>query len=254
MHTGAPSHGGFSARNTRAGASLLAALFALSLLGQLVGGWLSPRSNLTIWLAGSAPELAAVAAVTMLAFVIGIGAGAVSTLGAPLFDALLSRAMEIAGALPSVIVVFVVRSLYPTSPLLTLAAVLAVLRGLQCGKGVRAEVLQLLREDFVLASRALGTSDLRLFRKHVFPHVAPSALADATVSASALVGLDAAAAFLGLGSGSGSWGMQLSLAARGQGVAVALLPVLGISLTIFALWLISSGLEGRNPTVPRSLV
>lgn len=254
MHIGAHRPGGVSAQRARAGAWLLAALVSLAVLGRPATRWLPYGSHLATWMVEAGPELAGVAMVTVLSFVIGVGAGVSSTLGPPIFDALLSRAMEVAGALPSVIVVFAIRALYPASPLLTLAAALSVLRGLQCGKGVRAEVLQLLREDFVLAARALGASDLRLFRKHVFPHVATSALAEASVSASALVGLDAATAFLGLGSGPRTWGAELARAAQGQGVAAAALPALGVWVTILALWLLASGLEARKPSVPRSFL
>lgn len=236
---------------TRAGTLLLATLASLALIAGPAMSRISPGSRLAKILVGAGPELASVALVMLLSFVIGVGAGAASTLGLRVLDTLLSRAAEITGALPSVIVVFVVRALYPMGSLLSLAATLAVLRGLSSGKGIRAETLQLLREDFVLSARALGTSDTRLFRKHVFPHVAPTALGDASVSASALVALDAAAAFLGLGGGTDSWGAAIAQAARGGGLAGALFPALGIAATITSFWLIQSGLETGRPRVPR---
>lgn len=233
----------------RLGLGGLGLLCVVALWGQLRGG----HDLLATWMAGAGPVLLAAGTVTVLSFVIGIAAGSASTFGPPLFDTLLSRLIEISGALPSVIVVFVVRALHPLGGLFSLVFVLAILRGLSSAKGVRAEVQQLSREDFVLSTRALGATDARLLRRHILPYVVPPALADALVSASAVVALDAAGAYLGLGARADTWGDLLAKAAEGAGPAYAALPALGVALTAGALWLIADSLSARARAMPRQL-
>jgi peptide/nickel transport system permease protein len=156
--------------------------------------------------------------------------------------------MEIAGALPALVAVVVVRSLSPLSSLATIGLVLGVQRGLSTAKVVRANLLQLCSEEFVLAARALGSTGPRLFRKHLFPHVLGLPLASATFSGAVVVGLDAALSLLGLGGSAPSFGTLLAEAITRSAPTLALWPVLGVLLTVVPLQVIADALEARAST------
>src|SRR6185312_15964856 len=99
--------------------------------------------------------------------------------------------------LPSVIVAVVVRSLGPSN-FAVFVIVLGALRALSTARAIRSAVLGLEAEEFVLAARAVGSGPVRLFRRHLFPHVVGQALSSAALSGAAVVALDAALSFLGL--------------------------------------------------------
>jgi ABC-type dipeptide/oligopeptide/nickel transport system permease subunit len=234
-----------SARPLAVSYAVLGALALVAFTGPLALSLSAgPASTLVGWLAAARNTLLAVAVVTVTSAGIGLLLGAVAALGPWLFDACVSRAVEIAGALPSLVVVVVLRALDPGLGVVALAVVLSVVRGLGTAKVVRAELLELSAEDFVLSSRALGSGRSRLFFTHLLPHVGGPALASAAFTAASFVGLDAAVSFVGFG-GPTSFGGLLSSAAREASPALAFGPALGVALTVLPLWIIADALDDR---------
>jgi peptide/nickel transport system permease protein len=204
-----------------------------------------PSSTLALWMDGERSTVLSAAVVLVVGLGVGTVAGAAAALGPPSADALLSQMMEIAGALPSVVVVVVLRALHPVPGLVAVAAVVAALRGLATAKVVRADLMQLTNEDFVLSARALGSGRVRLFRRHLLPHVAGPALSGAVLSAAAVVGLDAALSLLGLETTDSGWGTMLAEAARTATPALALGPVIGVAALVLSLHVVADALEDR---------
>jgi peptide/nickel transport system permease protein len=235
----APHH-----RLLRASLLALAVLGVVALLGApLFGALFSRASLLFVWTDGARATLAAASIVMVVAFTAGVSAGAGAALGPSFVDASLGRAMEIAGALPSFAVVVVLRALSPASDLMAVALVLATLRGLATAKAVRAELLQLKTQEFVLSARALGSSKTRLFRNHLFPHIAGPSLADAAHAAAAVVALDAALALAGLGTGERTWGTLFAEAVEHASLGAAIFPALGVAATGAALTVVADAIE-----------
>lgn len=226
--------------------AVLGFLVVAALLGSpLVRAVGEPGTSLLAWTDGARDTVVCATIVLVVGLGVGTLAGAAAALGPPGADALLSQMMEIAGALPSVIVVVILRALRPSPDLVAIALVLALLRGLATAKVVRADLMQLLSEDFVLAARALGSGRGRLFRRHLLPHVVGPALSGAVFSAAAVVGLDAALSLVGLeGAGSG-WGALLAEAARKSTPTIALGPVLGVAAIVLSLHVVADALEDR---------
>lgn len=222
----------------------LLVLALLALAGAPLAAAAVGRSSLLfVWIDGARSTLAAACIVMVLAFVCGLSAGALAALGPSLLDALLSRAMEVAGALPSFAAVIVVRALFPATDLMAIAVVLAILRGLSTAKVVRAEILTLEATEFVLSARALGSSKTRLVRRHLLPHVAGPSLADAAHAAAAVVALDTALALAGLGTGERTWGTLFAHAVDDASVSAALVPALAVAVTVAALSVVARALE-----------
>jgi len=204
-------------------------------IAALLGGFLGGDSALALCLAGVRSTIGVACLVVVGSFVVGLGFAALATLGPPAFDVLLSRVVEIAGALPSVVVVAVLASVARTSPIVAIGCFLALKRGLESAKIIRAELLQLEAEDFVLAARAAGAGTTRLLRSHYLPHVAAAALSRSTIGAAAVVGLDAAGSFLGIIPGGGSWGTVLAEATRRSSVSLFIWPAVGTALMVATL-------------------
>ncbi len=225
---------------------LLGVLVVLALLGpSLAPRLFADATTGARFLAGARGTV--VAATLVMAFATGIGllTGALAALGSPFVDTLLSRAVEIAGALPSLIVVVVLRAAAPALGLVAIGAVLAVLRTLGNAKTVRASVLDLSREDFALAARALGSGRFRLFRTHVLPHVVGPVLSNAAFTAAAVVALDAALSFCGLGGHGDTWGALLADAAHARSAGGVIVPTLGVLAIVAPLQVIAEHLSAR---------
>jgi peptide/nickel transport system permease protein len=226
--------------------SVLGLLVATALVGTpLVLALGTAGSSLLEWTNGARGTVLCATVVLVVGLGVGTFAGAAAALGPPGVDALLSQVMEIAGALPSVVVVVVLRALRPAPDLVAIAAVLALLRGLVTAKVVRADLMRLLSEDFVLAARALGSGRFRLFRRHLLPHVVGPALSGAVFSAAAVVGLDAALSLVGLEGSSSGWGALLARAAETSTPTIAFGPVLGVAAIVLCLHVVADALEDR---------
>jgi len=117
---------------------------------------------------------------------------------------------------------------------------------------IRSQVLTVRQSGYVEAARALGAGDGWLMRRHVLPNVLPLVLAKLVLTVAAAMLMEASLSFLGLGDPTvKSWGMMLHYAfARGGFIRELwwwyLPPGLCIGLCIFALTLISFGIEERS--------
>jgi peptide/nickel transport system permease protein len=213
----------------------------------LVGGAATSGQSTTFSLCISALRSTVVvaSAVVLLSFLVGLG-GALAALGPPVFDVVLSRAVEVAGALPSVVVVAVLASVARTSPIVAIGAFLALKRGLESAKILRAELLQLAAEDFVLGARATGIGEVGLFRRHYLPHVARSAFSRATLGAAAVVSLDAAGSFLGAFPSGGSFGGVLAEALRRSSFSLFAWAALGTAITVAALTVVADAIADKG--------
>ncbi|MBL8096406.1 MAG: ABC transporter permease [Anaerolineales bacterium] len=75
---------------------------------------------------------------------------------------------------------------------------------------IRAQVLTLTGQEFVLAARALGAGPLRIIATHIFPGIASLAMAQFVLAASSAILVEAGLSFLGLGDPTQkSWGTIL---------------------------------------------
>ena len=226
--------------------AVLGLIGAFALLGApLSAALLGRESALFVWTSAARATLVAGTAVMICAFAAGLTVGAAAALGPPVADVLLTRVIEVSGALPAFAAVVILRALRPTAELGTIAVALAVLRGLSTAKLVRAALLELSAEDFVLSARALGATRVRLFRAHLLPHIAAPSLAEAAHSAAAVVGLDAALNLAGLGGGGLSFGSLFAEAVERGSPGGALLPAFGTAATVAAFLVLADALEDR---------
>ncbi len=77
---------------------------------------------------------------------------------------------------------------------------------------VRAQVMSVRQREFVEAARALGASDLRILRHHIFPNIVQPLIVQAAIGMAGAVLAEATLSFLGLGipAPAASWGSMLN--------------------------------------------
>lgn len=96
---------------------------------------------------------------------------------------------------------------------ITILIVLAGLSGwMGFARTVRASVLTLRAQDFVVSSRALGAGNFRILHRHILPNIASTVIVLITIQFRSLILFEAALSFLGLGvpPPQPSWGSMIN--------------------------------------------
>jgi len=189
----------------------------------------------------------------VMAAAAGASWGAVAGYYGGWFDLLSGRIVDLMLAFPSILLAIAFTAFLGPSLENAMLAV-ALVSVPQYMRLVRASVLSLREQDFVVAARALGAADARI----IFGHIMPNALGPLIVQATLGMGtaiLDAAAlSFLGLGAQppDPEWGRMLNDARTVFQVAPwnMTYPGLAIMLTVLGFNLLGDGL--RDVLDPRA--
>ncbi|HSF83337.1 MAG TPA: ABC transporter permease [Anaerolineales bacterium] len=131
--------------------------------------------------------------------------------------------------------------------------VIGILNWMPTARVVRAEVLSIKEQEFILAARSIGTRNYRILIRHVFPNVLSPILVSATLGLAGAIINESALSFLGLGFPSDfpTWGRLLYDGKDFLTLTPALVfwPGLFISLTVLSVNFIGDGL--RDALDPR---
>ena len=118
---------------------------------------------------------------------------------------------------------------------------------------VRAEVLSIKEQEFILAARSIGTRQYRIILRHIFPNVLSPIMVSATLGIAGAIINESALSFLGLGFPSDfpTWGRLLYDGKDFLTLTPSLVfwPGLFISLTVLSVNFIGDGL--RDALDPR---
>lgn len=121
---------------------------------------------------------------------------------------------------------------------------------------IRATTLRIKEEGYILASRALGASNLRLIFRHVLPNTISVILVQVTLDMGYIILTAASLSFIGFGAqpGEPEWGRMISDGRLYISTAwwVAIFPGLAILLTVIAFNLLGDGLrDALDPKLRR---
>jgi peptide/nickel transport system permease protein len=167
-------------------------------------------------------------------------------------DAIVARLIETLTAFPTLVLVLVVQALVAHPSVGTLLVAIALTRWPEVARLLRAEVLLVASQDYVLAARALGAGPWRVLRRHVGPNAVAPMLVAATFGVASVVLVEASLDFLRVGvpPAGASWGETLSETRAHVGAWWLLVfPGLAVFATVMALNLVGEAL--RDALDPR---
>jgi peptide/nickel transport system permease protein len=143
--------------------------------------------------------------------VVGGGVGMVAGFFGGWLGGLLMRIVDMVLAIPAIFLYILMAILFKPNTV-TLALVIASVGWGVVARLVRGEVLSVKERDFILATRSLGASSVRLIGRHLLPNVLPVMIVAASLGVGQVVLIEAALDFLGLGihAPTPSWGNMLS--------------------------------------------
>ncbi len=131
-------------------------------------------------------------------------------------DAVISRIVDIALAIPLILgAVVLMKNLPKDNEGLRIAAligILGVFGWTTAARVVRSSVISAKQQDYVAAARMLGASNGRILWRHMLPNVLAPVLGVITIALGAFIAAEATLSFLGVGlqAPSISWGLDIS--------------------------------------------
>jgi peptide/nickel transport system permease protein len=198
---------------------------------------------------GSRASLGVAAAAVLLALTLGAAVGAVAGYAGGWKDVVFMRFVDAALSVPRVLLLLVIVASTGPLSLGGLILLLGLTSWPATSRLVRAEVRLLREREYVLASRACGTPEWRIFVTHVLPGLMPQLLVAGTLALTTVIPIEAGLSFLGLGvqPPTASWGGIISDAAERPGDTwwIVLFPGLAIVCTVLAVNTIGERLRER---------
>jgi peptide/nickel transport system permease protein len=204
------------------------------------------RDVLTRLMFGAQVTLQGVVVAVAVFIVLGVPAGLIAGYRGGWIDSIVTRLTDLAFAVPTIIVVLLVLSVFPndeTAAMITLG----VLGAPGLARVVRGATLTVRSELFVTAARTAGLRDVTILRRHVLPNVAGPVIVQGSLFAGTAILVETGLGFLNLGvqQPDPSWGNMVAEASQNIDAQPWLLVPSGlmVALTVLAFGLIGDGLR-----------
>ncbi|MGE3857338.1 MAG: ABC transporter permease [Dehalococcoidia bacterium] len=212
------------------------------------------RDSLSRFLHGARISLAIGVFTQVVIVGIGLVIGGAAGLGRPWLDNLLMRFTDATYAFPDLLLILLMASALRGSALGewaggTPAIFLAIglVGWVTVARLVRGQVLSLKSREFVVAARALGASEARIFARHLLPSMLGPVIVAATFGVPSAIFAEAALSYIGIGARppTPSWGVMVN---DGYGVVLVsvwpvLFPAAGIALTMLCFTVLGDALR-----------
>ena len=140
--------------------------------------------------------IAFVAAV--LDLVIGVSYGGISGFYGGRIDNIMQRIAEILVGIPNLVIILLMMLVLKPG-IISIVIALTITGWIGMSRIVRGEVLKLKNQEFVLASRTLGTSNGTIIRKHLVPNISGIIIINTMFSVPGAIFFEAFLSFIGLG-------------------------------------------------------
>ena len=210
--------------------------FGTDLFGrdQWVRIWYGTRISLLIGLAAA-----------LINLVIGVFYGAISAIMGGRVDAVMQRIIEVLVGIPNLIIVILFMMVLP-SGVGTIILSLCITGWVNMARLVRAQILKLKNQEFVLAARLLGTSTRKIITKHLIPNTISVIVIQVMFAIPSAIFTEAFLSFVGIGitAPESSWGL---LANECRSLVFTypvqiIWPIAAICLTVLSLNFIGDGI------------
>lgn len=207
------------------------------------------RDMLARLIYGSRLSLLVAVVTALIAFVIGVLFGSLAGMFEGRIDFIITRVIDIIYSLPDLLILTIIGLLFSRSTTGILFAI-GLISWMDIARLVRAEILKLKNQDFILSTKAIGLTDFQVFLKHLFPNILSIILVSITFVMPRAIIAESTLSFLGLGLSPPrcSWG---TLASDGwqflnTHTNLILFPSILIMLTVLSLNIIGDFLSDLN--------
>ena len=188
-----------------------------------------------------------------ISFLLGITLGGISGYYGGFADTIIQRIIEITRSIPTIPLWIALAASVPRDWSIlriyfAITIILSLVAWTELGRVVRGRFLSLREEDFVMAARLSGASDVRVIFRHMVPSFTSHVIAAATLAVPFMIISETALSFLGLGlrAPAISWGVLLQAAQNVQSVAVypwLMAPAIPVIIAVLAFNFAGDGLR-----------
>lgn len=198
--------------------------------------WVAGRASLLIGLTGA-----------LISTTVGVVYGAIAGFAGGKTDLIMMRIVEILSSLPYLLVVILVQIRLNDRSLGSMLIALTIVAWTGTARLIRAEVLKLKNQEFIMAARALGVDNWTIIKKHLIPNAFPIVIVGITFSIPGFIFSEAFLSYLGIGlqAPNTSWGIMASEATSNVFYFPhqMFFPSLMIALTMLGFTLLGDGLR-----------
>ena len=188
-----------------------------------------------------------------LSLFLGILLGGLSGFYGGVVDTVIQRVIEILRSIPTIPLWMGLAAALPRDWTIlqvyfAITIIISLLGWTELGRVVRGRFLGLREEDFILAARLAGCSELRIIFVHMVPSFMSHIIAATTLALPAMIISETSLSFLGLGlrPPAISWGVLLQQAQNVQTVAISpwlMLPAVPVIIAVLAFNFLGDGLR-----------
>jgi oligopeptide transport system permease protein len=213
----------------------------------------SGRDILSRLMAGATISIEVGIGTALLSSVIGIVLGLLAGFYRGLIDSIISLVINIWYGIPDLLVVIMMVVITGRRELLFIIIAISVTAWVNMARLVRGQTLSLREREFVEAARSVGTRDVGILFRHIFPNALGPIIVQATYLVPAAIIFEAFLSYLGLGvpPPNPSWGAMTAEGYRSLQYAphITVVPAIALGLTLVALNAFGDGL--RDALDPR---
>ena len=183
---------------------------------------------------------------TGVALIIGVSWGIIAGYIGGRVDSIMMRIVDILYGLPFIIFIILLMVIFGRNLWLLFGAIGAV-EWLTMARIVRGQVIGLKNQEFVMAAKSMGVSNISMFRRHLLPNILGPIAVYATLTIPQVMLLEGFLSFLGLGiqPPMSSWGTLIKDGVESMEEFSWLLiyPGITFTITLFALNFFGDGLR-----------
>ncbi|HWQ66691.1 MAG TPA: nickel transporter permease [Methanospirillum sp.] len=195
---------------------------------------------------GARISLLTAAGVTLGCLLIGVTVGLIAGYAGNIVDEILMRIVDIFLAFPSLLLSFAIAGLLGPS-MMNLVIAMVATGWVSYSRVIRSAVLVVKEQDFILASRAIGCSHIRILMKHIIPNIIGPIIVLATLDIGTVILGISGMSYLGLGAQPPvpEWGSMLNAGQKFMESVPTLMffPGLMIFITVMACNLVGDGMR-----------
>ncbi|MBQ8202119.1 MAG: ABC transporter permease [Clostridia bacterium] len=204
-------------------------------------------------LLGSQVSLTIPFAGTAISFVLGILLGSISGYFGGKIDNVIQRVIEVLNSLPSLplwmaLSAAIPPNIPPVQMYLMITVILSLIGWTGLARVVRGKFMSLKNEDFVVAARLAGVSDMKIILKHLVPGFMSYLIVSLTMGIPGMIIGETSMSFLGLGiqAPATSWGVLLKEAQSVTNIAQnpwCLIPLIYVVIAVLAFNFLGDGMR-----------